>query len=53
MEKQGAFYLFSLRLIPLFPFWAINLVMGLTHYSRDYILLGQSAGDAGRNRSIC
>jgi uncharacterized membrane protein YdjX (TVP38/TMEM64 family) len=30
MEKQGAFYLFSLRLIPLFPFWAINLVMGLT-----------------------
>ena len=31
MEKQGAFYLFSLRLIPLFPFWVINLVMGLTN----------------------
>lgn len=30
IEKQGAFYLFSLRLIPLFPFWLINLVMGLT-----------------------
>jgi len=29
MEKDGGFYLFSLRLIPLFPFWAINLVMGL------------------------
>ncbi len=29
IEKDGAFYLFSLRLIPLFPFWVINLVMGL------------------------
>ncbi|MDG1164757.1 MAG: FAD-dependent oxidoreductase [Porticoccaceae bacterium] len=29
VEKDGAFYLFSLRLIPLFPFWVINLVMGL------------------------
>ena len=29
MEKDGGFYLFSLRLIPLFPFWVINLVMGL------------------------
>jgi uncharacterized membrane protein YdjX (TVP38/TMEM64 family) len=30
IEKEGAFYLFTLRLIPLFPFWMINLVMGLT-----------------------
>ncbi len=30
IEKEGGFYLFSLRLIPLFPFWLINLVMGLT-----------------------
>ena len=29
VEKEGAFYLLSLRLIPLFPFWVINLVMGL------------------------
>ncbi|MBF0506069.1 MAG: TVP38/TMEM64 family protein [Nitrospirae bacterium] len=29
-EKEGAFYLFTLRLIPVFPFWLINLVMGLT-----------------------
>lgn len=28
--KEGAFYLFTLRLIPVFPFWIINLVMGLT-----------------------
>jgi uncharacterized membrane protein YdjX (TVP38/TMEM64 family) len=30
IEKEGAFYLFTLRLIPVFPFWLINLVMGLT-----------------------
>jgi len=28
-EKDGAFYLFTLRLVPLFPFFLINLVMGL------------------------
>ena len=30
VEKEGAFYLFTLRLIPVFPFWLINLIMGLT-----------------------
>ncbi|MEI2779764.1 MAG: FAD-dependent oxidoreductase [Candidatus Competibacter sp.] len=30
IEKEGGFYLFTLRLIPIFPFFAINLVMGLT-----------------------
>jgi uncharacterized membrane protein YdjX (TVP38/TMEM64 family) len=30
IEREGAFYLFTLRLIPVFPFWLINLVMGLT-----------------------
>jgi len=30
VEKDGAFYLFTLRLVPLFPFWLINLMMGLT-----------------------
>lgn len=29
VQKDGAQYLFSLRLIPLFPFWIVNLVMGL------------------------
>jgi len=29
-EKDGAFYLFSLRLVPIFPFFVINLGMGLT-----------------------
>ncbi len=30
IEKDGAFYLFTLRLVPMFPFFVINLVMGLT-----------------------
>jgi uncharacterized membrane protein YdjX (TVP38/TMEM64 family) len=30
IAKEGPFYLFTLRLIPVFPFWLINLVMGLT-----------------------
>jgi len=30
MEKDGAFYLFTLRLVPVFPFFLINLLMGLT-----------------------
>lgn len=30
VEQEGAFYLFSVRLIPIFPFFVINLVMGLT-----------------------
>ena len=30
IKKDGAFYLFSLRLIPIFPFILINLLMGVT-----------------------
>ncbi|MBS1127423.1 MAG: associated Golgi protein [Nitrospirae bacterium] len=30
IEREGSFYLFTLRLIPVFPFWLINLVLGLT-----------------------
>ncbi|MBN24651.1 MAG: pyridine nucleotide-disulfide oxidoreductase [Alteromonadaceae bacterium] len=30
VEKDGAFYLLSLRLVPIFPFFIINLVMGVT-----------------------
>ncbi|MGB5579687.1 MAG: FAD-dependent oxidoreductase, partial [Woeseia sp.] len=30
IEKDGGFYLFSLRLVPVFPFFVINLVAGLT-----------------------
>ena len=30
VEREGAFYLFTLRLVPVFPFFLINLLMGLT-----------------------
>jgi uncharacterized membrane protein YdjX (TVP38/TMEM64 family) len=30
IEREGSFYLFTLRLVPVFPFFIINLVMGLT-----------------------
>ncbi|WP_308366613.1 MULTISPECIES: TVP38/TMEM64 family protein [unclassified Microbulbifer] len=30
MERDGAFYLFALRLVPVFPFFLINILMGLT-----------------------
>lgn len=30
VERESAFYLFALRLVPLFPFFLINLAMGLT-----------------------
>ncbi|MFP4072052.1 MAG: TVP38/TMEM64 family protein [Desulfovibrionales bacterium] len=30
VEREGSFYLFTLRLVPVFPFWLINLAMALT-----------------------
>ena len=30
IEKEGGFYLFTIRLIPAFPFFIVNLLMGLT-----------------------
>lgn len=33
LERDGGFYLFSIRMVPLFPFFVVNLVMGLTPMS--------------------
>jgi uncharacterized membrane protein YdjX (TVP38/TMEM64 family) len=30
LERDGAFYLFTVRMIPAFPFFIVNLLMGLT-----------------------
>ncbi|WP_369413363.1 TVP38/TMEM64 family protein [Microbulbifer guangxiensis] len=30
VEREGTFYLFALRLVPVFPFFIINILMGLT-----------------------
>lgn len=50
VERDGAFYLFSLRLIPVFPFFLINLLMGLTPLAtvRFYLVsqLGMLPGTA-------
>ena len=43
MERDGSFYLFSIRMVPLFPFFAVNLIMGLTTIRvRDYYLASQA-----------
>jgi uncharacterized membrane protein YdjX (TVP38/TMEM64 family) len=33
VEREGAFYLFTMRLVPAFPFFLINLAMGITRIS--------------------
>jgi uncharacterized membrane protein YdjX (TVP38/TMEM64 family) len=30
IEKEGAFYLFGLRMVPVIPFWLLNLLVGMT-----------------------
>lgn len=41
-EREGAYYLFTLRLIPIIPFFLINLLMGLTPMRvRTYFLVSQ------------
>lgn len=42
--KDGAFYLFSLRLVPVIPFFVINLLMGLTPIKTHIYALASWAG---------
>jgi pyruvate/2-oxoglutarate dehydrogenase complex dihydrolipoamide dehydrogenase (E3) component/uncharacterized membrane protein YdjX (TVP38/TMEM64 family) len=43
LERDGPFYLFSLRMIPVFPFFMVNLVMGLTRIrTLTYALVSQA-----------
>jgi uncharacterized membrane protein YdjX (TVP38/TMEM64 family) len=30
LREEGAFYLVSIRMVPVFPYWLVNLLMGLT-----------------------
>ena len=52
VEREGAFYLFTLRLVPLFPFFVINLVMGLTPMRARDLLLGQPDRHASRHSGL-
>lgn len=48
VEKEGAFYLFTLRLVPVVPFFLINLVMGLTNLpARTFYWVSQVGMFAG------
>ena len=48
MARDGAFYLFTLRLVPLIPFFVINLVMGLTALkTRTFYWVSQTGMLAG------
>ena len=44
MEREGAFYLFTLRLIPAIPFFVINLAMGLTRIKVPVFFLVSQVG---------
>ena len=44
IEKDGAFYLVTLRLVPLIPFFVINLVMGLTRMKAGVFYLASQIG---------
>lgn len=48
VQKDGAWYLFTLRLVPIFPFFLINLLMGLTRMPlRTYYWVSQIGMLAG------
>lgn len=44
IEKDGNFYLFSIRMVPLFPFFMVNLLMGLTPIRAVSFYLVSQAG---------
>ena len=44
IEKEGAFYLFGLRMIPVIPFWLLNWLMGLTSMSVPVFMLATLFG---------
>ena len=44
IEKDGAFYLFTVRLVPVFPFFLVNLVMGLTRLKTGVFYLVSQVG---------
>ncbi|EHR70421.1 pyruvate/2-oxoglutarate dehydrogenase complex, dihydrolipoamide dehydrogenase component [Burkholderiales bacterium JOSHI_001] len=48
IAREGGFYLFTLRLVPLFPFFVVNLLMGLTAMkTRTYYAVSQVGMLAG------
>ena len=44
VEKEGALYLFGLRMVPVIPFWTLNLLMGLTSMRVPVFILATFLG---------
>lgn len=44
IERDGALYLFSLRLVPVFPFFVVNLAMGLTRLRPSVFYIASQIG---------
>lgn len=44
IEEDGSFYLFSIRMVPLFPFFVVNLLMGLTAIRTTSFYFASQAG---------
>jgi uncharacterized membrane protein YdjX (TVP38/TMEM64 family) len=53
LERDGAFYLFTLRMIPVFPFFVVNLVMGLTRLKLATFLWVRPAWHAAGHGGVC
>lgn len=44
VEKDGAYYLFTIRMIPIFPFFLVNLLMGLTPIALGAFVVASQLG---------
>jgi len=44
IDRDGAFYLFTVRLVPIFPFFVVNLVMGLTRIKTSVFYIVSQIG---------
>jgi len=44
IEKEGAFYLFGLRMVPVIPFWLLNWLMALTSMTVPVFMLATFLG---------
>ena len=53
LERDGPYFLFTLRLIPAVPFFVINAVMALTPIRDPHVLVGQSTGNVSWNDRLC
>jgi uncharacterized membrane protein YdjX (TVP38/TMEM64 family) len=44
LQRDGIFYLFTIRMVPVFPFFVVNLLMGLTRIGVVPFYLVSQAG---------